>query len=340
MRYLILIFLFSFSFLFSSAFSYPRYLIESDAGEIISRKLLSNITRNGTLPQTTPAPYISLAVLTHIKPLFGISGMPLTLHGINFQSDESYIINICDKTAVASCQSSCSYLKLTLPPNVQGICNVSMYNTIKNFTYTIATPTIEMKISIDIDLNNPNEVLIFKNNFKQSLVNSMSSINHVDQVYICDTCISEVIERRRLLNKQVKIVFRIVSSIPVLTGAANWIDQQVTDTNQAFAEIINNLQSLQNSTITLLSLNSGNSTIGPVNINSNEHESTYSLNDWEITLIIVCSLIYLLGAGSFVLYKVKTKEKRELKKEIKINQSNMKTTVVNIDSEEIIVHEI
>jgi hypothetical protein len=336
MRYLILIFLFS----FSSAFSYPRYLIESDAGEIISRKLLSNITRNNTLPQTTPAPHISLAVLTHITPLFGIYGMPLTLHGINFQSDESYIINICDKTAVVSCQASCSYLKLTLPPNVQGICNVSMYNTIKIFTYTVATPRIKMKINIDIDLNNPNEVLIFKNNFKQSLVNSMTSIDNIDQVYICDTCISEVIDRRRLLNKQVEIIFRIVSSTPVLTGIENWRAQQVTDTIQASAAIIDNLQNLQNSTITLLSLNSGNNTIGPVNINTNHDESISGLKKWEITLIIVCSLIYLLGAGSFVLYKVKTKEKRKLKKEIKKNQENMKTTVVNIDSEEIIVHEI
>lgn len=337
MQYILLLLLVS----TSSALYTPRELIESDFTIFNDDDFtLKNYISNSSNSTNTNNPIIEK--ITSLQPSFGVSGMTITIYGSSFQAYEPYFINICNSDVITNCQGSCNYLKVLMPKKDQGICLVKLYESKLNFTYTIETEPIEVILNLDINLENDTEKSIFLNNFKLSLLDSMEEISDVDQIFICDTCIIKV-QNRRLLNNQVKIIFTLVSKTPVLSNIAEWRDSQVNNLVNNLNAIVYNLQAYQNQTIILLSINN-TSNIYTNNTNTIINNDQVNiphllLGEWEIKLIALgCCFGLSIIIISLYIYKKNRDQQNEKRKAL--TQVRTKEHVVEIDGQEIFVHEI
>lgn len=343
-------------FLLSSLFVLNNgYLIESDADQIIresfslKRNILSdnqNIT-NSSFPIQTSAPEPDYGVyINSIVPKIGVGGMKIRVYSDFLVNNEVYFLDFCNDTTTLICNDVCQYLELVLPVKNQGSCNVNLGNNSINFTYTVATPKIEIKLSIDINLNNVTEVNIFKNNFKHSLVQSLSSVNEIDQIYVCDTCISEV-SNRRILNIQVKIIFQIVANQPINQNIENWKSAITTETVDASNTIVYNLAQLQNKNITFMGFilnNFTNTSNNSVTIFNNYTKPNTDKdgfgNAWEIALISIASYLFI---AFIIKYYLDYRNKRRIIKQqefMKENSDSSNQNIKEINDDDIVVIEI
>lgn len=303
-----------------------------------------NVT-NSSISQSSPI------FLTSIKPNIGIGGFKITVYGNNFNINDPYFINVCNNSISTNCVGNCNYIDFILPDNNQGKCSVYLSNSNSlNFTYTIASPEIKILLTLDLDLTNSTSLQNFRNNFKESLVLSLPSINNVNQIYICDTCIIESVStvNRRLLGvKNIEIKYRLVSLVPVSPENIQlWKNSIVSESNNLASILINNLQNLLNTSIVIVnstnSLNNNSETEEIVEINIAEN-TTKSFEIWKI-LTITFSLFFGMVFSILVYFYVK--DKKCIWNSRQMNNKNttvpkFKTVVYDEGtSNEIIVHEL
>jgi len=329
----------------SNVNSLHNNLIESDAGEInnilnhvrIQKKwFMRNIVRISNITNNTSE--TNSLYLISILPAIGISGFSAKIYSNNLIPNEPYFINVCNKTIATTCDISCKYIQFILPDNEQGICSISISNSNSlNFTYTIATDEIKVKLYIDLDLNNQTEINNFRQYFKQSVVLTLPSIINENQVYICDTCIYQV-NNRRLMENSIEVSFRLVSLLPVNNNEiSTWKIQMNNNIIQKLNNLMLNLQNITGKNVDINIQNNSSQVTG------NQYTYFYIFDVLPIPVFIfICMLLLLLIFS--ILLAMKNRKKlcfKDERSEPIVSVPPTKSTIYNEGTDdEIIVHEI